>query len=175
MKIQTLNITLMSAGNALLCLHHFQVVGYSGGEAVLRLGKCLLRQINGAAGHFYLFGSRVKIKQSGAYLIVDTATKITKLRTSLLQLGIRLEDVTVNPVAGEDRNRDAAIHLPGTVGLARVDPDISEIRIHIDAGITSRRGRLARQFRRSYLSQRCLIVGARSVGTLQICVDGESG
>ncbi len=127
--IKTLNITLVSAGHGFLRLHDFQVVGHSGGEAILRLRERLFRQVDGTAGHFDLLGGGVQIEQRGADLIVDAAAEISQLRTRLLQLGVGLEHVAVNAIAGEDRDVDASIDLPGAVRLAGGDADVAEIGV----------------------------------------------
>ena len=45
-KIKTLNITLMGAGNSFLRLYDLEIVGDSGGEAVLRLRQRLFCQFH---------------------------------------------------------------------------------------------------------------------------------
>ena len=39
-----------------LCLHHFEVVGDSGGKAILRLRERLIGKIHRALGDFHLIG-----------------------------------------------------------------------------------------------------------------------
>ena len=84
-----------------------------------------------------MLGGGVQIEQRGADLIVDAAAEISQLRTRLLQLRIGFEHVAVNPVAGEDGDVNASIHLPGAVRLAGRDADVAQIRIQVERGIMS--------------------------------------
>ena len=84
MGIKALNIALVSAGHGFLRLHDFQIVGYAGGEAILRLRECLFRQIDRTASHFHLLGGGVQIEQRGADFVIDAAAEIAELRTRLL-------------------------------------------------------------------------------------------
>src|ERR1700684_1390444 len=143
MRIKTLNVTLVSTGKRFLRLYHFQVVGYTCDEAVLRLGKCLLRQIDGTACHSHLFRGGVQVEQCTADFVVDAAAQVSQLRPRLLQLGVGFVDVAVSPIAGEDGDVNPAIHLPGPIRLGRGDADIPEIRIDVYRGIVSGGGRPA--------------------------------
>src|ERR1700681_473504 len=168
--VKTLNVTFMSAGNRLLRLHHFQIVGDPCGETILRLSECLLRQIDRTTCHGHLLGGSVQVEQGGADLIVDTAAKVSQLRTSLLQLSISLEYVTVSPIAGEDGDVNSGIHLPGTIRLGGIDADVAEIRVKVEGGIMPCRRCPSRKFCCPHFGDRGLVVRTRCVGTLQICV-----
>ena len=87
--IKTLNVAFVSAGNCLLRLHDFQIIGYPGGEAILGLCERLFRQVDGTASHLDLLGGSVQIEQSCANLIVDTTAEISELGARLLQLRVR--------------------------------------------------------------------------------------
>ena len=119
MGIQTLNVTLVSAGHGFLRLYNFQVVGDSSGETVLRLCEGLFRQVDGTTRNFYLLRSRIQIEKRGANLVVDLPTKISQPGASLLQLSIRFENIPMDAVAGKDGNVESAIHLPSPVRLGR--------------------------------------------------------
>jgi hypothetical protein len=60
--IETLDITLVSAGNGLLRLHDLQVVGNARSESILRLCERLFRQVDGTAGDLDLLGGGVQIE-----------------------------------------------------------------------------------------------------------------
>src|SRR5205807_3538799 len=49
--VETLNVTLVRAGDSFLRLHDFEVVGHAGTETVLRLGERLLRQVHRTASY----------------------------------------------------------------------------------------------------------------------------
>ena len=53
----------MGAGNGLLRLNHFQIIGDPGGETIARLGKSLFRQFDGTAGNFDLLGGGIQVEQ----------------------------------------------------------------------------------------------------------------
>src|SRR6202049_2763922 len=74
--VKTLNVTFMSAGNRLLRLHHFQIVGDPCGETILRLSECLLRQIDGTTCYGHLLGGSVQVEQGATDFIVDTAAQV---------------------------------------------------------------------------------------------------
>src|ERR1700688_2020888 len=168
--IKTLNVAFVSAGNCLLRLHDFQIIGYPGGEAILGLCERLFRQVDGTASHLDLLGGSVQIEQSCANLIVDTTAEISELGARLLQLRVRFEYVAMNPIAGKNRDVNAPVYLPGAVGLRGVHTDVAKIGIDVDSRIMSCSCRLPRQFCCPNLCNACLIVRARRIGALQICV-----
>src|ERR1035438_2397107 len=113
--VKTLNVSFVCAGNRLLRLDHFQVVCHPCGKAILRLREFLLRQIDGTTRDCNLIGGSVQIEQGGANFVIDAASQISQLRTRLLQLRVSLENLTVSSIAGEDRDVDTPIHLPGSI------------------------------------------------------------
>src|SRR5438105_927536 len=104
MSVEALNITLMGAGDSFLRLNHFKIVSYSGAETILRLGECLFSEIDGTASDLDLLGGGVQVEQRGADLVVDASAKIAELLTSLLQLRVGHQYLTVNFVTGKNRN-----------------------------------------------------------------------
>ena len=115
MSVKTLNVTFVGAGDGFLRLHNFQIIRHAGSKSVLRLRDGLLGQFHRTACDLYLLGGSVQIQQSCADFIIDPAAKIAQLGASLLQLGVSFENVGMHPVAGENGDVDAPIHLPGPV------------------------------------------------------------
>src|ERR1700733_9130012 len=119
MGVQAFDIAFVSTSERFLRLHDFQIVGNAGGKAILRLGKCLLCQIDRTACHSYLLGGGIEIEESSADFVIDASPEIRQLRTRLLKLRVGLEHVTVSSVAREDGNVQPAGDLPGSVRLRR--------------------------------------------------------
>src|SRR5208282_973296 len=117
MRVETLDVTLMCAGDGLLRLNQFEVVGHAGGEAIFGLGEGLLRQIDGAAGNFDLLGGGGQVEQRGSDFIVDAAAQIVQLRARLLQLGLGFENVTVGFSSSKNRDVQTSVDLPGSIRL----------------------------------------------------------
>ena len=105
----------MSSSDRFLRLDNLQVIGDSCRESILRLCQGLLCEIDGAACDFDLLGGCIQIKQRGSDFVVDLAAQIAQLRASLLQLGISFEHISVDTIAGKNRNTEAAVHLPSPV------------------------------------------------------------
>src|ERR1700722_4824301 len=136
-EIETLNITLVSAGDGFLRLYHFQIVGYPGGEAILRLRESLFRQFHGTASHIDLLRRGIQVEQRGAHLVVDSAGQVPELRPRLLQLCVGFKNVAVNAIACEDGNVNPSGDLPRPVRLGGCHSDVAEIRINLRRGITA--------------------------------------
>src|SRR5208337_3083786 len=172
-RVKTLDVTFMSAGDRLLGLHYFQVVGNPGTESIPRLRKCLFRQLHGTARDLDLIGSGVQIQQSTADFIINAAAKIPQLRTRLLQLGFGFQHVAMNLSAGKNGDGKTAVHLPCSIGLSRVGSDVAIVRVETKRRIVTRGSSTARELGGSDLRFRCLIVRAGEVGALQVDLDGQ--
>ena len=120
-----------------------------------------------------MLGGSIQIEQRGANLIVYATADIAELGTRLLQLGVRFEHIAVNPITGKNRNVNAPIHLPGSIGLGGVDADIAEIGIEVESRVTACRRCPPRKFRGADPRQSRLIVGARTVSPLLVGVEGQ--
>ncbi len=73
----------------------------------------------------------------------------------------------------KDGDFQAAIHLPGSVGLGWGHTCVAVVRVEVEGGIVTGGGASAREFRGSHLRLRSLVVGARSVGALQVLLEGQ--
>src|SRR5580693_6554342 len=134
MGVETLDVGLMSAGNGFLRLNDFEVVGYAGGEAILRLGKSLLSQIDGTAGDLDLLGGGTQVQQRGTDFKIDASAQVGQLRTGLLQLGVSFENITVNFPSGKDGDGQASIHLPGSIRVGRGYSGVAVVRVDVERG-----------------------------------------
>src|ERR1700726_3909823 len=72
-EIKTLNVALVSGGNSLLRLHHFQIVSNARGETNLGLGERLFRQVNGTASDFHVLSGCVQAEEGSAILVIDAS------------------------------------------------------------------------------------------------------
>ena len=76
MRVKTLNKAFVRAGYGFLGLHDLEIVGNSGGEAILRLSQRLFGQFDGTAGDLHLLGRGIKIEQGRTDLVIDATTQI---------------------------------------------------------------------------------------------------
>src|SRR5260370_39971371 len=111
MSIKTLNKAFVRAGNGFLGLHNFQIIGDSGGKAILRLSQRLFGQFDGTAGDLDLLGRGIKIEQGRTDFVIDAATQIAQLRANLPELSIGDEDIAVDSITRENRNSVATQDL----------------------------------------------------------------
>jgi len=70
-----------------LCLNDFEIIGHTCFEPIPSLLQCLVGEVNIALAHAHKFGRRLKVKKSGAHLIVDFAFKVGEFCSALLKRG----------------------------------------------------------------------------------------
>ena len=73
----------------------------------------------------------------------------------------------------KDRDAKTSIHLPGSVGVGWSDSDVAVVCIKVYGGVAACGGGAVRKFRGPDLRLCCLVIEARSIGTLQVNLNGQ--
>ena len=102
------DVVLICLDDGLFTLNKFYGVGNALGEAISRLVKGFVRQIDVAAGHVHLICRRIQVNKSLPHILVHLPSCVLVLRFALLQSGGRLQYVTVDAAAFEERNGECA-------------------------------------------------------------------
>ena len=98
-------------------LHHFDIVGNAGDEAVARLVERLAGQIDIAFCHFHLFGGGLQIENRVAHVLIDLPAQIFELIAVVGQRRVGFQRVRMDFPALENGNFQRALRFKCSVQM----------------------------------------------------------
>ena len=154
-------------------MHHFQIAGDSGCEAVPGLRFLLARQRYRAPAHFHAIRRSFGIQHRAANFKSDPAPQILQLRLELARQGLRFRHFAAHFAALENGNVQADRRRIGSMRAGRAPPDGAVIAVEVQRRQTPGVSRFSRQLRRLHAGGQTPVVQPRLISLLQRLFDRD--
>ena len=166
-------LVLGGVGEGLLGLHHLDVVGHPGSEAVLRLLQLLAGEGAGALGHADALLRRLQVEEHRLHLVVDPGPDVREAGPLLLLPGLGLAHAGLDAPSLEERHPERGPDREGGAGAGDVVPDGAVVPAHREGRQPLALRRLAQRLRRVDPGLGGLEVGPAGPRALDRLLDGQ--
>lgn len=111
------DVLVVRACERLLGLHHFDAIGHTGAEAILRMRQTLIGQDDIFLSDIDLLFRCVEIEKCRTDVEVNLAANVFRFRLSLPERRFGLRDIALNTAPSEKRNADSSLKVECSVRL----------------------------------------------------------